>query len=147
MSSGGRDAGASDIQSPLASSMLLLAEAIETDISSQFDLLTRRKPELCCDAAKTQENSSKNRYRDILPCKSTHLNLLKLNMTSPFNIHLICSDDKTRVHLLHSPSGDYINANHITMEIPSSGVVNRYIAAQGTINYPVYVSICLSPSI
>jgi len=65
MSSGGRDAGASDIQSSLASSMLLLAEAVETvetDISSQFDLLIQRKPELCCDDAKTQENASKNRY-------------------------------------------------------------------------------------
>lgn len=67
-----RGNGSESIQSPLTASMLLLAEAIETDISNQFDLLTRRKPELTCDAAKDQENSSKNRYRDILPCKILH---------------------------------------------------------------------------
>lgn len=64
-----RGNSAANVQSPLASSMLLLAEAIETDISSQFDLLTRRKPELSNDAAKAPENTSKNRYRDILPCE------------------------------------------------------------------------------
>ncbi|OXA56784.1 Tyrosine-protein phosphatase 1 [Folsomia candida] len=106
-----RGNGSESIQSPLTASMLLLAEAIETDISNQFDLLTRRKPELTCDAAKDQENSSKNRYRDILPY------------------------DKTRVLLINSPGGgDYINANFISMEVPSSGVVNRYIAAQGPLS-------------
>lgn len=58
--------------------------------------------------AKAMENLSKNRYRDI----------------SPY--------DQTRVLLQNaSGSGDYINANYINMEIPGSGVVNRYIAAQG----------------
>lgn len=33
---------------------------------------------------------------------------------------------------MNCPTGDYINANHIKMEIPASGIVNRYIAAQGT---------------
>lgn len=28
-------------------------------------------------------------------------------------------------------TGDYINASHITMDIPGSGIVNRYIATQG----------------
>lgn len=65
--------GSNDIQSPLASSMLLLAEAIETGISSQFELLTRKKPEMTCDAAKLPENNSKNRYRDISPCTSHKL--------------------------------------------------------------------------
>lgn len=67
-----RGSGVTDIQSPLAASMLLLAEAIETDISSQFDLLTRRKPELSFEAAKSAENTAKNRYRDILPCELPH---------------------------------------------------------------------------
>jgi len=59
-----------DVQSPLASSMLLLAEAIEShSISSQFELVFRRKPGLSCDVAKLPENISKNRYRDISPCK------------------------------------------------------------------------------
>ena len=57
--------------------------------------------------AKAAENLSKNRYRDI----------------SPY--------DQTRVILHNLPSGDYINANYINMEVPGSGIVNRYIAAQG----------------
>jgi len=32
------------------------------------------------------------------------------------------------VVLSDCPIGDYINANHIVMEIPGSGIVNRYIA-------------------
>ena len=44
---------------------------------------------------------------------------------------LLSTDDATRVMLTSAESGDYINANHVTMEVPGSGVVNRYIAAQG----------------
>ncbi|CAD6186012.1 unnamed protein product [Caenorhabditis auriculariae] len=43
----------------------------------------------------------------------------------------VCPYDATRVFLNSSPSGDYINANYVNMEIPSSGIVNRYIACQG----------------
>jgi protein tyrosine phosphatase len=43
----------------------------------------------------------------------------------------ILSDDSTRVILTDSEGGDYINANFVNMEIPGSGVVNRYIATQG----------------
>lgn len=39
-------------------------------------------------------------------------------------------DDCTRVSLVNSLTGDYINANYVNMEIPG-GVVNRYIATQG----------------
>ena len=38
--------------------------------------------------------------------------------------------DQTRVLLSSCPSGDYINANHVVVDIPGSGVVNRYIATQ-----------------
>ncbi|VDM27783.1 unnamed protein product [Toxocara canis] len=51
-------------------------------------------------------NINKNRYRDV------------------------CPYDETRVRI-NAPSGDYINASFVNMEIPSSGIVNRYIAAQG----------------
>lgn len=57
--------------------------------------------------AKKPENLNKNRYRDI----------------SPY--------DETRVVLLGGDGGDYINANYVNMEIPGSGIVNRYIATQG----------------
>lgn len=40
-------------------------------------------------------------------------------------------DDVTRVILMGGTSGDYINANYVNMEIPSSGIINRYIATQG----------------
>lgn len=61
--------------------------------------------------AKKSENQSKNRYRDI----------------SPY--------DETRVILIGGEGGDYINASYVNMEIPGSGVVNRYIATQGKFYY------------
>jgi tyrosine-protein phosphatase non-receptor type 4 len=49
----------------------------------------------------TNLSIAKNRYRDI----------------SPY--------DSTRVVLTECPSGDYINANHVVMTIPGSGIINR----------------------
>ena len=43
--------------------------------------------------------------------------------------------DCTRVVLQDCPNGDYINANHVVMDVPGSGVVNRYIATQ--VNYNI----------
>ena len=42
--------------------------------------------------------------------------------------------DSTRVVLTSCPTGDYINANHVVMEVPGSGIVNRYIATQGPLS-------------
>lgn len=39
-------------------------------------------------------------------------------------------DDETRF-ILKDENNDYINANYINMEIPGSGIINRYIATQG----------------
>ena len=36
--------------------------------------------------------------------------------------------DGTRVVLATCPTGDYINANHVVMEVPGSGIVNRFVA-------------------
>lgn len=47
------------------------------------------------------------------------------------NILFKISDDTTRVVLTGAENGDYINANFINMEIPGSGIINRYIATQG----------------
>lgn len=47
----------------------------------------------------------KNRYKDVLPYDATRI---------------ILQGDE-----------DYINANYVNMEIPSVGIVNRYIATQG----------------
>ncbi|XP_023229327.1 tyrosine-protein phosphatase non-receptor type 4 isoform X1 [Centruroides vittatus] len=92
----------------LAESMLLLSEALESGAAlAQFEQLYRKKPGATMNIAKYPENLSKNRYRDI----------------SPY--------DSTRVVILGSMSGDYINASHVNMEIPTSGIVNRYIATQG----------------
>src|SRR4051812_16417485 len=41
------------------------------------------------------------------------------------------SDDSTRVVLNDCLTGDYINASFVNMEIPASGLLNRYIATQG----------------
>lgn len=40
------------------------------------------------------------------------------------------SDDDTRF-IIKGQVNDYINANYINMEIPGSGIINRYIATQG----------------
>ncbi len=47
------------------------------------------------------ENTVKNRYQDIYPY------------------------DKSRVVLAECPNGDYINANHVDMAIPGSGIINK----------------------
>lgn len=47
------------------------------------------------------------------------------------------ADDVTRVILMGSASGDYINANYVNMEIPGSGIINRYIATQGPLSSTV----------
>jgi len=43
----------------------------------------------------------------------------------------VITDDLTRVILTGGTSGGYINANYVNMEIPGSGIINRYVATQG----------------
>ncbi|XP_052096158.1 tyrosine-protein phosphatase 1-like isoform X8 [Mytilus californianus] len=90
----------------LENSLMLLQESLESGAAlAQFDQLYRKKPGMTMNAARQDANIAKNRYRDI----------------SPY--------DQTRVIL--KGQTDYINANYVNMEIPGSGIVNRYIAAQG----------------
>ncbi|XP_032880727.1 tyrosine-protein phosphatase non-receptor type 4 isoform X2 [Amblyraja radiata] len=90
----------------LRESMIHLRDGLETGtILAQFDQLYRKKPGMTMLCAKLPHNISKNRYRDI----------------SPY--------DATRVILMGTD--DYINANYINMEIPSSSIINQYIACQG----------------
>ncbi|XP_037511080.1 tyrosine-protein phosphatase non-receptor type 4 isoform X1 [Rhipicephalus sanguineus] len=92
----------------LAESMLLLAEGLESGATiAQFEQLYRKKADFTMKCARLPANLSKNRYRDI----------------SPY--------DATRVILQEGTSGDYINASYVNMNIPTSGIVNRYIATQG----------------
>ncbi|KAK2151211.1 hypothetical protein LSH36_372g03009 [Paralvinella palmiformis] len=92
---------------PLAASLLLLEESLQSGAAlAQFEQMYRKKPGMTMNASKLADNIAKNRYRDI----------------SPY--------DQTRVKIKHL-AGDYINANHVNMEIPGSGIVNSYIAAQG----------------
>ena len=87
----------------LSQSMLLLEESLDTgNIQSQFEQLYRRNTTLAMSICHITENMGKNRYRDI----------------SPY--------DDTRVILTECPTGDYINANHVVMNIPGSGIINRY---------------------
>ncbi|KAK1165884.1 tyrosine-protein phosphatase non-receptor type 4-like isoform X1 [Acipenser oxyrinchus oxyrinchus] len=90
----------------LRESMLQLREGLSSGtVLPQFDQLYRKKPGMATSCAKLPQNIPKNRYRDI----------------SPY--------DATRVIL--EGADDYINANYINMEIPSSSIINRYIACQG----------------
>ncbi|XP_034945429.1 tyrosine-protein phosphatase non-receptor type 4 isoform X1 [Chelonus insularis] len=92
----------------LAQSMLLLADGLASGaLIAQYEQLYRKNPELTSLESKKVENQNKNRYRDI----------------SPYDV--------TRVILMGCINGDYINANYVNMEIPGSGIINRYIATQG----------------
>ncbi|XP_037034336.1 tyrosine-protein phosphatase non-receptor type 4-like isoform X2 [Bradysia coprophila] len=91
-------------------SLLLLSDGLASGaLLSQYEQLYRKNSDLAITEAKKTENLAKNRYRDI----------------SPY--------DCTRVVLIKSESGDYINANYVNMEIPEGGV-NRYIATQGPLS-------------
>ncbi|XP_061674907.1 tyrosine-protein phosphatase non-receptor type 3 isoform X2 [Syngnathoides biaculeatus] len=90
----------------LEESMRLLERGIQSGtLCFHFENLYRRKPGLSLSCARLPKNVDKNRYRDILPY------------------------DATRVTL--RGQDDYINASHITVEPPVSGVSLRYVAAQG----------------
>ncbi|XP_032242658.2 tyrosine-protein phosphatase non-receptor type 4 isoform X1 [Nematostella vectensis] len=83
-----------------------LRENLESgDLLVYFQELYRKKPGMAMDDARKPENLPKNRYRDILPYDETRVKLFK--------------------------GSDYINANFVNMEVPSRGIVLRYIAAQG----------------
>nr|AAO25010.1 LD27491p [Drosophila melanogaster] len=88
-------------------SLLLLSDGLASGaLLAQYELMYRKNPDLAITEARKPANAPKNRYRDI----------------SPY--------DCTRVSLVNSLTGDYINANYVNMEIPG-GAVNRYIATQG----------------
>jgi len=100
-----------DQSSPLQQSLMLLEESLDSGaISGQFEQLPRRNNNLAISECHLPDNAAKNRYKDI----------------SPY--------DATRVKLTDCPTGDYINANHVVMEVPGSGIVNRYIATQGPLS-------------
>ena len=102
---------AASTSDPLTQSMLLLEESLDSGaIVGQFEQLYRRNPGLVMSICHSDVNVAKNRYRDI----------------SPY--------DSTRVVLSRCPTGDYINGNHVTMTIPGSGIVNRYVATQGPLS-------------
>ncbi|XP_071660491.1 tyrosine-protein phosphatase non-receptor type 3 isoform X5 [Patagioenas fasciata] len=90
----------------LEESMEQLRKGLESGtVLIQFEQLYRKKPGLAVTCAKVPQNMDKNRYKDVLPYDATRI---------------ILQGDE-----------DYINANYVNMEIPSVGIVNRYIATQG----------------
>ncbi|XP_028327604.1 tyrosine-protein phosphatase non-receptor type 3 isoform X1 [Gouania willdenowi] len=90
----------------LEESMKQLERQIQSGtLCFHFENLYRRKPGLSLSSARLPENMEKNRYKDVLPY------------------------DTTRVVLRGKE--DYINASHVTMAPPVSGVCLRYVASQG----------------
>ncbi|KAK2844552.1 hypothetical protein Q5P01_011211 [Channa striata] len=90
----------------LEESMRQLERGIQSGtLSFHFENLYRRKPGSSLNCARLPENMDKNRYKDVLPY------------------------DSTRVVL--QGQEDYINASHITVAPPVSGVRLCYVAAQG----------------
>lgn len=102
-------------QNNLRGSMSVLEQAVDSGLASlQFEKLFRTKPSGMFIEARKECNLAKNRYRDI----------------SPY--------DDSRVILFPPNQGtDYINANYVDMNIPGSGIRNRYIAAQGPLSSTV----------
>lgn len=94
-----------------------LAESIEAikkgikkgEIITEFEKLSRKKEDESHEESRLIDNIDKNRYQDILPY------------------------DSTRVQLLDSMTGDYINASYVDIPVPN-GTVNRYIATQGPLS-------------
>lgn len=100
----------SNHSSTLAESIKAIKEGINSrELTSDFEKLSRKKEDESHDESRQLENIDKNRYQDILPY------------------------DSTRVPLLDSMTGDYINASFVDMAVPS-GSVNRYIATQGPLS-------------
>ncbi|XP_039974056.1 tyrosine-protein phosphatase non-receptor type 3 [Xiphias gladius] len=98
--------GKSERVTTLEESMRQLERGIQSGtLSFHFENLYRRKPGLSLNCARLPENMDKNRYKDVLPY------------------------DATRVVL--QGQEDYINASHVTVAPPVSGVCLRYVAAQG----------------
>ncbi|XP_022621877.1 tyrosine-protein phosphatase non-receptor type 3-like isoform X1 [Seriola dumerili] len=98
--------GQSERVTTLEESMRELERGIQSGtLCFHFENLYRRKPGLSLNCARLSENMDKNRYKDVLPY------------------------DTTRVVL--QGQEDYINASHITVAPPVSGVCLRYVAAQG----------------
>ncbi|XP_030014144.1 tyrosine-protein phosphatase non-receptor type 3 isoform X3 [Sphaeramia orbicularis] len=90
----------------LEESMRQLERSIQSGtLCFHFENLYRRKPGMSLSCSRLPENMEKNRYRDVLPY------------------------DDTRVVL--QGQEDYINASHVTVAPPVSGVCLRYVAAQG----------------
>ncbi|KAK5892382.1 hypothetical protein CesoFtcFv8_012767 [Champsocephalus esox] len=106
-SQGGRPSPSpSERVTTLEESMRQLERGIQSGtLCFHFENLYRRKPGLTLNCARLSENMDKNRYKDVLPY------------------------DATRVVL--QGQEDYINASHITVAPPESGVCLRYVAAQG----------------
>ncbi|XP_026173064.1 tyrosine-protein phosphatase non-receptor type 3 isoform X2 [Mastacembelus armatus] len=98
--------GHSERVTTLEESMKQLERGIQSGtLCFHFENLYRRKPGLSLNCARLSENMDKNRYKDVLPY------------------------DANRVVL--QAREDYINASHITVAPPVSGLCLSYIAAQG----------------
>ncbi|CAL8247196.1 unnamed protein product [Lota lota] len=92
--------------STLEDSMRQLERGLQSGtLSFHFENLYRRKPGLLLGCSRLPENMEKNRYKDVLP----------------YDVSRVVLQDQE----------DYINASHITVAPPSSGVCLSYIAAQG----------------
>ncbi|OAF72157.1 hypothetical protein A3Q56_00036 [Intoshia linei] len=130
-----------------------------------YKSIFRFKPGMTNSSAFHPKNITKNRYRDVYPYDSTRVVLnSKLYCKSlpkeiPFKncikkvidtISKLSSDSETEckasfeIPLVSSPKElhsdkmyGYINASYVTMKITKSGVVNRYIAAQGPLKSTV----------
>lgn len=51
----------------------LLTKIANDDISDEFKQLKSLKPTDNCEVAKLKENKTKNRYRNVLPCKQMRI--------------------------------------------------------------------------
>ncbi|XP_070245360.1 tyrosine-protein phosphatase non-receptor type 4 isoform X1 [Bos mutus] len=116
----------------LRESMIQLAEGLITGtVLTQFDQLYRKKPGMTMCCAKLPQNISKNRYRDISPYDATRV-ILKGN-EDYINANYINVDTEPlfEIHESYSKFPLAIYFTYGNMEIPSSRIINQYIACQG----------------
>ncbi|CAL8290819.1 unnamed protein product [Merluccius merluccius] len=98
--------GQAERASTLEDSMRQLERGLQSGtLSFHFENLYRRKHGLLLGCSRLPQNMEKNRYKDVLP----------------YDVSRVVLQDQE----------DYINASHITVAPPASGVCLRYIAAQG----------------
>ncbi|MGH0126703.1 UNVERIFIED_CONTAM: hypothetical protein FKN15_029748 [Acipenser sinensis] len=140
----------------LEESMQQLKRGLESGtVLNQFEQLYRKKPGMTVLCAKLPQNMDKNRYKDVLPYDNTRVALLEGEEDDYINANfvnnriegvgeeelrgsIICASKEAvlsvhpkRQYYLCKDWGVLHSVTNENMEVPSAGIVNKYVASQG----------------